>query len=164
MSIQAFYSDEHALTLGVRQIVVKGSAKNSTTTTNYAVAPLVTAPGSATGSVTNPAVGAPEADGGTDSAERPMFPALFITDLSVGAGASNPLAGDWQYGGTGVPPTAVFGTWKAAVKTIDCSKNPCKTTVTPDADPTKNNGGERITWNLGPGADPVPAGPNDRGL
>ena len=62
-----------------------------------------------------------------------MFPALFITDLSVGPAASNPLAGDWQYGGTGVPPTAVFETWKAAVKTIDYTKNPCTTTVTPDS-------------------------------
>jgi hypothetical protein len=89
-----------------------------------------------------------------------MYPALFITDLSAGQGTTNALAGDWQYGGTGIPPTAVFGTWKAAVKTIDCSKNPCTTSVTPDADPTANNssGKNSSTWILGAGADPVPAG------
>jgi hypothetical protein len=146
-AIQVFYSDEHALTLGVRQVSVKTSSK-VTTITNYAVAKLATAPGSAT----NPDVGATAAQGGSDTAGRPMFPALFITDLSVGPGTTNALAGDWQYGGTGVPPTAVFGTWKGAVKTIDQTKNPATTTVTPDADPKKNN------WSLGVGADPVPAG------
>jgi uncharacterized repeat protein (TIGR01451 family) len=150
VSIQAFYSDEHALTLGVRQVANK--VGKNTTTTNYDVAKLATNPGSAT----NPAVGASQANGGTDTAGRPMFPALFITDLSAGPGTTNALAGDWQYGGAGVPPTAVFGAWKAAVKTIDCSKNPCTTTVTPDADPAKS--GAKNTWNLGPGADPVPAG------
>jgi uncharacterized repeat protein (TIGR01451 family) len=150
VSIQAFYSDEHALTLGVRQIVNK--VGKNTTTTNYDVAKLVTNPGS----TTNPAVGASQANGGTDTAGRPMYPALFITDLSEGPGTTNALAGDWQFGGTGIPPTAVFGTWKAAVKTIDCSKNPCTTTVTPDADPAKS--GAKNTWNLGPGADPVPTG------
>jgi hypothetical protein len=151
VSIQAFYSDEHALTLGVRQVANK--VGKNTTTTNYDVAKLVTNPGS----TTNPAVGASQANGGTDTAGRPMFPALFITDLSVGPGTTNALAGDWQYGGTGVPPTAVFGAWKAAVKTIDCSKNPCTTTVTPDADPAKDKSAKN-TWSLGPSADPVPTG------
>src|SRR5689334_10983624 len=81
-----------------------------------------------------------------------MFPALFITDLSVPPGNTNPLAGDWQYGGTGIPPTAVFGTWKGATKTINQVNN--TVTVTPDADPPANN------WNLdgsGPNQpDPVP--------
>jgi hypothetical protein len=151
-SIQVFYSDEHALTLGVRQVANK-VAKN-TTTTNYDVAKLALDPGSAT----NPTVGAAANQGGVDTAGRPMFPALFITDLSAGPGTSNALAGDWQYGGTGIPPTAVFGTWKAAVKTIDCSKNPCTTTVAPDADPKKNN------WSLGLGADPVPTGLTNEGF
>jgi hypothetical protein len=109
------------------------------------------------GNATNPQVGATEAQRGTDTSGRPMFPALYITDLSVPPGSTNPLAGDWQYGGTGIPPTAVFGTWKAAVKTIDCSKNPCTTTVTPDADPAKNN------WNLGTGSDAVPTGLTNEG-
>ena len=152
-SIQVFYNDEHALTLGVRQITVKTSSKN-TTTTNYDVAKLATNPGSAT----SPAVGASQANGGTDTAGRPMFPALFITDLSAGPGTTNALAGDWQYGGTAVPPTAVFGTWKGAVKTIDQSKNPATVTVTPDADPKKNN------WILGSGSNPVPTGLTNQGF
>jgi len=145
-SIQVFYNDEHALTLGVRQISVKTSS--GTTTTNYPVSPLLTDPGS----VMNPDVGATEAQGGTDTSGRPMFPALFITDLDAPPGSSNELAGDWQYGGTGIPPTKVFGTWKAATKIIDQTKNPPAVTVTPDNDPAVNN------WNLGPGADPVPPG------
>ena len=145
-SIQVFYNDEHALTLGVRQISVKTSS--GTTTTNYPVSPLLTDPGS----VMNPDVGATEAQGGTDTSGRPMFPALFITDLDAPPGSSNELAGDWQYGGTGIPPTKVFGTWKAATKIIDQTRNPPAVTVTPDNDPAVNN------WNLGPGADPVPPG------
>jgi hypothetical protein len=81
-----------------------------------------------------------------------MFPALFITDLSVPPGSTNQLAGDWQFGGTGVPPTAVFGTWKGATKIINQVLN--TVTVTPDADPPANG------WNLdgsGPNQpDPVP--------
>ena len=110
---------------------------------------MVTDPDSAT----PPATGATEAQGGTDVSGRPMFPALFITDLSVPPGSSNELAGDWQYGGTGTPPTEIYGTWKAATKTI----NNNTVTVTPDADPAANN------WNLGPGADPVPPGLTNQG-
>jgi hypothetical protein len=89
-----------------------------------------------------------------------MFPALFITDLDVPPGNTNPLAGDWQYGGTGIPPTAVFGTWKGATKTINQTNH--QVTVTPDADPPKND------WNLdgsGPNQpDPVPTPtPTDQG-
>ena len=54
---------------------------------------------------------------GTDVSGRPMFPAMFVTDVTANPG--NPLAGDWQFGGTGIPPDATFGTWKAAVKTVD---------------------------------------------
>jgi hypothetical protein len=145
-SIQVFYNDEHAMLLGVRQISVKTSS--GTTTTNYPVSPLLTNPGSKT----NPDTGATEAQGGTDTSGRPMFPALFITDLDVPPGSNNELAGDWQYGGTGIPPTKIFGTWKSATKTIDQTKNPTVVTVTTDNDPAVNN------WNLGPGADPVPPG------
>jgi len=77
-----------------------------------------------------------------------MFPALFITDVTNNP--PNPLAGDWQYGGTGIPPHFVSGTWKGAVRIVDKTKTPTAITVTPDMDPPVNN------WNLGPGADPVP--------
>jgi hypothetical protein len=147
-TIQVFYNDEHALTLGIRQVIVKTS-KSSSTTTNYPVTPLTANPGSAI----QPSVGDMIAAGdqaGVDLSGRPIFPALFITDISP-PNDPNSLAGDWQYGGTAIPPDAVFGTWKAAVKTVDKSKGTV-ITVTPDADPAQNN------WNLGPGSDPVPAG------
>ena len=151
--IQLFYSDEHAMTLGVRRIVVK--TLSGTTTTDY---PFSAGPTATPSCVINPNVGATEAQGGTDTSARPMFPSLYITDLDVPPGNTNALAGDWQYGGTGIPPSEVFGTWKAAVKTIDQTRNPATVTVTPDADPAANN------WNLGPGADPVPVPtPTDEG-
>jgi uncharacterized repeat protein (TIGR01451 family) len=103
------------------------------------------------GSALNPLVGSTVLTGdqaGTDVSDRPLYPALFITDIT-----SDPtsLAGDWQYGGTAIPPHAVFGTWKGAVRTVDKTRSPAVATVTPDADPAKNN------WNLGTG-DAAPAG------
>src|SRR6185436_172524 len=44
-----------------------------------------------------------------------------------------------------------FGTWKAAVRTVDKTRTPELVTVTPDADPAKND------WNLD-GGDPAPPG------
>jgi hypothetical protein len=152
-AIQLFYNDEHALTLGIRQVIVKSNPP--TPTMNYTVTPLATNPGSKT----DPSVGDPTQTGDqadVDVSGRPIFPALFITDISpppLGLGP-NSLAGDWQYGGTAIPPHAVFGTWKAAVKTVDRTKSTPVVTVTPDADPAKNN------WNLvgpiPPSSDPVP--------
>src|SRR5262249_57744621 len=78
----------------------------------------------------------------TDPFGRPIFPAMFVTDIT-----SNPnsRAGDWQQlndNSTAVPPTRIFGTWKTATQS--------GTSITPGADPAKNN------CNLGPGADPAP--------
>jgi hypothetical protein len=115
---------------------------------NYTVTPLTTNPGS----TTSPQVGCPTCTGDqadVDVSGRPIFPALFVTDITTN---SSNTSGDWQNGGTAIPPDAVFGTWKAAVKTVDKTKTPNVITVTPDADPAKNN------YNLGPGSDPVPAG------
>jgi len=145
-TIKAWYSDEHALTLGVRQVTVKTAS--GSTTTNYAIAPLTTDPGSAI----NPAVGANMAQGGLDPALRPMFPALFITDITNNP---NNRSGDWQQGSTAaIPPSAVFGSWKGAVAVLDQTQKSTskQVAVTPDADPAKNG------WNLGPGSDPPPAG------
>jgi hypothetical protein len=61
-----------------------------------------------------------------------------------------------QYGGTAIAPSRVCGTWKAAVRTVDKTKSPEVVTVTPDADPAKNN------WNLG-GGDAPPAGTENEG-
>jgi len=144
--IRAFYNDEHALTLGIRRINVKTSS--GTTSTFYPLTAMTTNPAAAI----NPQVGSTIASGdqaGTDLVGRPMFPALFITDVT---GDPTSMSGDWQFGGAPIPPHAVFGTWKGAVKTVDKTKTPNVVTVMPDADPAKNN------YKLGPGSDPVPAG------
>jgi hypothetical protein len=44
----------------------------------------------------------------------------------------------------------VYGTWKAAVRTVDSPATPA-VSITPDADPAKNG------FNFGAGADPLPA-------
>jgi hypothetical protein len=149
--VQMFYNDEHALTLGVRQVGVKTSS--GTSTTDFPVTPLATNPGSAI----DPQLGTTMLNGvqsGLDASFRPMWPALFITDIS-----NNPAEreGDWQMGGRPSAPNAIFGSWKAAVRTVDMTKNPAVTTITPDADPAKNN------WNLA-GGDPVPAGLANEGF
>ena len=81
----------------------------------------------------NPAVGGQRTKGVPDTADRPMFPALHIERLERGSGREQPV----------IPPTAIFETWKAAVRTIDCSKNPGTTTVTPDSNPAIND------WDVG---------------
>jgi hypothetical protein len=144
-TLEMFYNDEHAMTLGVRQTQTKTCA-GTTITGVFPVSMMSMDPDH----VMNPNVGAPEALGGIDPSGRPMFPSLFITDLSVQPGASNELAGDWQFGGTAIKPDDVFGTWKAAVSTLDKTVTPNVITVTPDSDPAVNN------WNLGLGSDPVP--------
>ncbi|MDT4938917.1 MAG: putative Flp pilus-assembly TadE/G-like, partial [Pseudonocardiales bacterium] len=126
-TINVWYNDEHALTLGVRQVVVKTSS--GSTTTNYTVSPLATNPGS----TPNPAVGSTITSGdqaGTDTSARPAFPALYVTDITTNPASTS---GDWQNFGTAVPPQAVFGTWKAAVTTVDKTRSPAVFTVTPDA-------------------------------
>jgi hypothetical protein len=143
--VQMFYNDEHAMTLGVRQVVVKDSS--GTAMTDYTVTPLAADPSSAT----NPQTGTNMLAGdqsGLDPSLRPMWPALFITDIS-----SDPSSrvGDWQQGGVPSAPNAIFGSWKSAVRTVDKTKTPVAVSITPDADPAKNN------WNLG-GGDAVPAG------
>ncbi len=143
--VQMFYNDEHAMTLGVRSVAVKTSS--GTTTTDYPVTALATDPGSST----NPQTGTNMLIGdqsGLDPSLRPMWPSLFITDISTDP--SN-RSGDWQMGGVPSAPNAIFGSWKAAVRTVDKTKNPSVVTITPDADPMKNN------WMLA-GGDTPPAG------
>jgi hypothetical protein len=150
--VRAFYNDEHALTLGVRQVVVM-TAAGGTTMTDYPVSPLATDPGS----VTNPKTGTNMLIGdqsGLDISLRPMWPALFITDITANP---NSTVGDWQQGGVPTNPTDVFGSWKAAVRTVDKTVMPNAVSIIPDADPAKNH------WDLGPGGDPVPAGLVDQG-
>ena len=147
-TIKVWYNDEHAMTLGVRQVVTKTkvNGRTVTTTKNYTVSQLTSDPSS----TMNPAVGATMAQNGVDVSGRPMYPALFVTDIT---GNTTSRVGDWQQGSTNaIPPNAVFGSWKGAVETIDDTASPAAVTVTPDGDPAKNN------WNLGSGADTPPGG------
>ncbi len=148
--VRMFYNDEHAMTLGVRSVVV--SSASGTTTTNYTVTPLSTDPGSVTSPQTGTNILAGDQNG-LDPVLRPMWPSLFITDVS-----SSPTsrAGDWQQGGRPTGPNAVYGTWKAAVRTVDTTVSPNTVTITPDADPAKND------WTLG-GPDSPPQGLSDEG-
>jgi uncharacterized repeat protein (TIGR01451 family) len=170
-ALKLFYTDEHAMALGVSAVTVITSS-SSKTTNYYTVSPLTTDPGS----IASPSVGAPyyppsspltssqsalalaqgnqTQPGATDAAGRPMFPSLYLTDITnmTADQLASPAghAGDWQYGGTPIAPTNVFGAWKSFTETIDRTKN--TVTLTGAADPA-NNG-----WNLGPGADTPPAG------
>ncbi len=120
------------------------------------------------GVVTNPSVGAPYTppsspvtetpaqlalQGGTDLSGRPMFPSLFVTDITgLDPNGVAAHAGDWQYGGTPIAPTAVFGTWKSITETInETNPNSPQISFNVGNDPSANK------WDLGPGADPVPA-------
>ena len=154
--IKLWYTDEHALTLGVRQVIIK-HADGTTTTTNY---PVTATPASPT-CQTSPQVGTTIQTGdqsGNDVADgggRPLWPVLYITDLTVNGATSR--IGDWQQGGTGFAPGKVCGTWKAAVKTVDYTHSPAKITITPDDDPARNH------QDLG-GGDAFPAGSHDDGF
>jgi hypothetical protein len=145
-TLQMFYMDEHAMTLGIREVLVISGSCSSGSTTDYPFSPMAS-PGPTAQSAIPPMVGSTIQDGdqaGTDTAGRPIYPVMYVTDVTANPG--NPFAGDWQYGGVGIQPDAVFGTWKGAVRTV----NGTTVTVTPDADPPVNN------WNLGAGSDPVP--------
>jgi hypothetical protein len=139
------------MTLGVNQVKVI-AANGTVTTTSYPVTALNGDPGSAI----NPAVGTTATTGdqaGTDPAGRPLAPSLYITDIT-----SNPTnrSGDWQYGGTAIPPSAVFGTWKSYAKTVDYTRGG-SVTLSGANDPAQNG------WNLGPGADAPPPGLSTEG-
>ncbi len=152
-SIAIWYSDEHAMVLGVRQVNVISAA--GTSTSNYETSGLSSIPGVQT----NPHVGANAQEGGVDtslcpgstsaqdSCSRPMFPALFVTDITTDPSS---VAGDWQSGGIAIGPTAVYGTWKSAVKTVDLTVNPSRVAIAVDSNPAKND------WNLGAGV-PIPS-------
>ena len=151
-TIKVWYNDEHALALGVRQVQVKTAS--GTTTTNYPITAMAVSPAD---HAVNPLVGTTALTGdqaGTDLVGRPMWPSLFITDIT---NDPNSKAGDWQYGGTPITPHDVFGSWKGAVRFVDNTKNPAQVEVTPDADPAKNN------WNLAGGEAP-PAGVDNEGF
>ncbi len=144
-AFQVWYNDEHALALGVGQVVVKTAA--GSTTTNYPITPLTSNPGV----VLTPSVGSTATAGdqaGTDLSGRPMAPSLFITDITANP---NSRSGDWQYGGAALAPSAVFGSWKSFSRTVDYTTGTATVSVNTSVDPVKNN------WNLGAGSDAPPA-------
>jgi hypothetical protein len=138
-SIDLFFGDENALTLGATSsglttTAKKGKAGTPTPTPNTcAVAPTPAVPSC----VNNPAVGCLDA---ADDADRPIWPALFITDITDDPSSR---AGDWQCGGTPQVPSTVCGLWKPFIPGGSV------------ANPSKSNG-----TNLGSGADPFPAQPD----
>jgi hypothetical protein len=124
-SIQLFYNDEHAMTLGLRETVINGVTKT------YPVSALTKSPDI----VNSPETGSNLIIGqqaGVDPVGRPMWPALFITDITKDPSG---VSGDWQWGGPPINPTYVAGTWKGAVRTVTATG----ASITPDADPVKNN-------------------------
>ncbi len=143
--IIAWYTDEHALTLGIRQVVVITPA--GSTTTNFMLAPFTSTnspamtPQLGTTMLTGPSAGTDTATwsssyGYLDDG-RPIYPAIYATDLTINP---NSTMGDWQQGGTVMfPPSEVYGTWKGAVRTYDETKTPAQITITPDSDPAQNN-------------------------
>jgi hypothetical protein len=164
--LRVWYTDEHALTLGVSQVSVKDGPPNVTTVTPYN---SISVMGGSNPAAANPVnvgdldVNPLSDQRATDGAGRPIYPALFITNitgltdnLNNFAAYSAYRANDWQFGGTPTAPNKVYGTWKSASVFLDKTKNPDTRTITPGADPAKNH------QNLGLGA-PVPPGTQDLG-
>jgi hypothetical protein len=148
---ELWYSDEHALALGVGTVIV--NTASGTTTTNYPIAPLTSDPGV----VNDPAVGSTIASGdqaGTDVSGRPMFPSLFITDITNNP---NNRSGDWQWGGTAYQPSTVFGAWKSFTRTVDYTTGNPAVSVGTGVDPARNG------WNLGAGSDAPPGNVTNEG-
>jgi len=150
-SINAFYSDEHALTLGqgsISSFSTAVAAKNFGTASN---------PSSDYGKLrngNNALGGGPLSIGdGTaiDPLHRPIYPAAFVTDLTALGLTSK--AGDWQTRNSGAAggtvgaqvPSFVAGTWKAFI--------PGTTVADPGGGNGKNLGteAELFTTNI-PGA------------
>lgn len=131
--IRLWYTDEHALTLGVG-----------------GVSAMVNHPAD---TVLNPNIGDPAA---RDSFGFPIYPSLFITDVTFDP---NNTVGDAQNGGIPIVPSAVHGTWKPA---NSANPPPNGTTLPPGvapfpSAPTINHSGGKggtqafgalIEWNI----------------
>ncbi len=106
---------------------------------------------------------------GTDPANRPLYPALYITDLTINgsdactkawwlAGGPNgppgghpgKFCGDWQGGGLPILPHDVFGTWKSMSRTFNTTTGVTTITVGPDSNiPPGKNAGVPNNWVIG---------------
>jgi hypothetical protein len=156
--VRAWYADEHAMLLGERQIVLKLPAnQGGTMTFNHSFTSMgANNPASATGSpLINLGPTILSGDGAAiDPYGRPLFPAVFITDITSDATSRS---GDWQQGGQPFRPNKLFGSWKAVVATVNYTKTPYVTTFATDADPAKNH------LNLGAGSHAWPGSVSDQG-
>jgi hypothetical protein len=145
--LKVWYNDEASALMGARRVIVKTSS--GTTTTDYPVTPNPAIPGC----VWLPKAGSTALTGdqaGTDRFGRPLYPALFVTDITDDPTSRS---GDWQQNPTvAYPPTKICGRWKAVVRTLDKTVSPPKVTITLDSDQPKNN------WTLGTGSDTPPGG------
>jgi protocatechuate 3,4-dioxygenase beta subunit len=152
--IKLWYSDEHALLLGIDSVVVK-RPNGSFYSTKYPITIYGGTPTCASNLLFGTTINT-GAQSGNDVAAgdgRPIRPVLFLTDLTVNGNASR--IGDWQQGGAPYNPTTVCGNWKSGYKFVDSSRNPVIVQVNPYGDPAPNISG--TTWNLGGGEQP-PAG------
>jgi hypothetical protein len=172
-TIQAFYTDEHALTLGVSSVTIKSSGGTSTATSTVTSSPASPACMSVAvgfqGSVVTP-IGTDEPKG-VDTVDRPLWPALFITNITSNTAACSPAdyaspvgpCCDWQalqnpalssscvtsgpLNQVALKPTEVCGVWKSAARSVNETVVPITSTVIPGSDPAKNG------FNMGAGAD-----------
>ena len=171
--LHGWYTDEHAMTLGVDSVFVKN--KNPTPSVGYGISTnpsvyaIATMTGNMTGTKTAGFAGSPfvpEGRVGTpadplglanaiDPAGRPLRPGLYFTDITAD---HNLKTGDWQMGNDNpVAPTAIYGTWKAAIITIDNTKTPSVTSLVNRSDPQQNH---KV---VGPGGTNPPASAIDNG-
>ena len=96
------------------------------------VSPLTTNPGTVTARSSVP-TSSPATRAGSIQSLRPMWPVSVPHRRHRRARATRRATG--RRAGVPHTPTAVFGTWKAAVRSVDKTVSPNKITITPDADP-----------------------------
>lgn len=162
-----WYRDEHAMALGTSRVEVPDPV------TPQMTFPIVPYPGGVFGTIdstlgTPMLIGAPyhytNASGVRDSrfdsvdiSGRPIFPALFITDITTDP---NNRSGDWENGGTPVPPHSVYGQWKVLYKKVasdgSYGYDQDDTLSSGSGNPPNNYDENSNTAQLGPGSDPIP--------
>jgi hypothetical protein len=149
-SLKVWFTDEKTPQLGVSKITYHGPTGNIVKT--LPISEMKTGGPESANPVLTGFGYADEPDvhwRGTDTLGRPIFPAIFLTDITSDP---NSNAGDWEVAGDNAkpyPPDAIFGTWKVTEKIFDSAWNP---TIQVGQNADTNN-----HWDLGPGSDPVPA-------
>jgi uncharacterized repeat protein (TIGR01451 family) len=184
-TLRVWYSDEHALSLGIRSTtgsIVSGPfTVTAFDTTGAPTGTLALSAGvdasetsvprycasydvnhNCVGSGGTPfgtlQVGALTCPTGCDPQSRPIPPVVFITDITT----TNTNSGDWQIaGGFGQPAQFVSGVWKGGVSV--CSGTPVTCAPAFDADANTGNvthPAAPVVWLPGPSAEPPVGGYN----